>query len=227
MLFCTITLMNEDDAPAGQWQFKPGDTITPGTQPAGESATKPAATDAQPPTPTVQTPAPEQPENSPNVSKALPATPAGAISWTASEFIAHNKSIGWYLSLGAGALILAALIFLLTKDKITTSVVLVGAIVLGAYGARQPRQLQYGLTTSGLSIGDRYHPYEDFRSFAVLDEGAFASIVFLPLKRFAPLTTIYYDPEDENKIIALLADRLPLEERQHDAVDRFLRRIRY
>ena len=47
------------------------------------------------------------------------------------------------------------------------------------------------------------------------------------MKRFAPLTTIYYDPQIEEKIFNILADQLPLEERQPDAVDRLMAKIRF
>jgi hypothetical protein len=122
---------------------------------------------------------------------------------------------------------IAALVWLLTKDKISAGVVIVAGIALAGYGARKPRQLEYELDPEGLRIGEKYYAYDAFRSFAVLDEGAFSSIAFMPLKRFAPLTTIYYDPADEERIINLLADRLPMEDRQHDIIDRFMRRIRY
>jgi hypothetical protein len=39
----------------------------------------------------------------------------------------------------------------------------------------------------------------------VVPEGAFNSIVFMPLKRFAVPLSIYYDPKDEDKIIAVLS----------------------
>jgi hypothetical protein len=51
--------------------------------------------------------------------------------------------------------------------------------------------------------------------------------VFTPLQRFSPLTTIYYDPNDEERIVDLLANRLPMEERKRDAIDRLMWRIRF
>jgi hypothetical protein len=149
------------------------------------------------------------------------------ISWTAAEFIAHNKSAAWYGLLALAVLVLAAIVFLLTRDKISTTVVIVAGIALGGYGARQPQQRQYTLDEQGLSIGDKYLPYGMFRSFSVIDEEHVSSISFFPLKRFGQLTTIYYNPEDEDDIVELLADRLPMDERTHDALDRFMKRIRF
>lgn len=192
----------------GSWQFNPGGTIAPGNAPA------PAAT-------------PEPEVLAPRAVAVPPEGPDGSITWTASEFIAHHKSPGWYLVLAAGALVLAAIIWLLTRDYISAAVVIVAAIFFGAYGARQPRQLQYRLSDTGLGIGEKHFTYQQFRSFSIVPEGAFSSIVFMPLKRFAPLTTIYYDPADEPKIIALLSERLPHEERRQDLIDRLMWRIRF
>lgn len=149
------------------------------------------------------------------------------LSWTASEFIAHEKSASWYLSLAGVAVLGAALVYLLTRDVISAAVVLVGALFLGIYAARQPRQLEYRVDTAGIGIGPKRYGYEEFRSFSVAQEGAFSSIVFMPLKRFAPTTTIYYAPDDEDQIINLLAVRLPMEEHRGDAVENLMRRIRF
>jgi hypothetical protein len=123
--------------------------------------------------------------------------------------------------------VVAVLIWLLTKDTISSVVILFAAFVFGFYARRQPRELAYRLDDGGLTIGPKFYPYAGFRSFAVMDEGAFSSVVFMPLKRFAPLVTIYYDPKDEENIVGLLSDRLPMEERQKDAVERLMWRIRF
>jgi hypothetical protein len=148
-------------------------------------------------------------------------------SWSASEFVAHEKSAGWYLTLGVAALIIAALIFLLTRDFVSVGVVVVSAVILGVYGARRPRQLDYQLDDNGVTIGQKHHYYDEFRSFMIMSEGAFSSIVLMPHKRFAVPLTIYYPPEEEDDIVGILADQLPSEEGKRDAVDHLLHRIRF
>ena len=120
-----------------------------------------------------------------------------------------------------------ALILLITGDVITAVVILLGAAAFGALAARTPRELPYRLDQSGLTIGDRHHSYREFRSFSVSVEGAVRSITFLPLKRFAMLTTVHYDPTDEEKIIDLLSNHLPFEERKRDPIDSLMWRIRF
>jgi hypothetical protein len=149
------------------------------------------------------------------------------ITWTASEYVEHEKNAGWYVLLALAAAGIAALVYLLTKDKISAGVVIFGALALGVYGARPPRQLTYQLDSQGLTIGQKQFSYEDFRSFSVVPEGAFSSIVFVHHKRFAPLTTIYFAPAEEDQIVDILASRLPLEEHRIDAVDQLMRHIRF
>ncbi|HVC36202.1 MAG TPA: hypothetical protein VNE40_02030 [Candidatus Dormibacteraeota bacterium] len=214
------------DTPEQSWQFKPGDIITPSSSKEQSSTIhSQLAEPEQPPSPPISTKAEDLlPTSS---TAATETSKDDSITWTASEFVAHHKSTSWYLVLAVAALGLAAIVWLLTKDKISTGVVLVGAVVFGGYGARQPRQLSYSLNGDGLTVGDKRYSLDEFRSFSVIAEGAFSSITFMPLKRFGSLTTIYYDPADEARIIDLLAERLPSEEPHHDMVDRFMGRIRF
>jgi len=148
-------------------------------------------------------------------------------SWTASEFVHHEKAAGWYAALGGVSVLIAGAVYLLTKDVISAVVVVVAAFALGFYGARKPKQLDYQLDASGLSIGTKYFRYGEFKSFSVAQEGAFSSIVLMPLKRFAPLTTLYFAPENEAEIIKILSMTLPFEEHKKDAVDKLMHKIRF
>lgn len=152
---------------------------------------------------------------------------ANGITWTASEFVAHEKSAGWYGVLLIGSVVLAALVYIFTRDVISTAVVIIAALAFAAIAGRRPRQLRYQLTNIGMTIGEKQYAYTGFKSFSVVPEGAFSSIVFRPLKRFAPLITIYYAPQDEARIANLLSEHLPFEEHKPDPVDNLMRRIRF
>jgi hypothetical protein len=232
-----MTLMENNSVQPGQTVAPtppPGSVPdTPVPPPAPVTPTPEPQIPAPEPTPELSTPEPQPDNTDQQFDTSLPETSAGtpddaqAITWTASEFIAHAKSPGWYLALFLAAIAAAALIFLVTRDPISSGVIIVAALLLAIYGGHKPRELEYRLDTSGLSIGQKHFGYHQFRSFSVLPEGAFSSIVFMPLKRFAVQTTIYYTPEDEDKIVNLIGNYLPLEERGHDAVDRLMHRIHF
>ena len=150
-----------------------------------------------------------------------------SISWTASEFIAHEKTVGWYVLSVLGAVVAAALVWLITRDVTPTSAVFIGMLLLAYYASHKPRQQHYTLDDSGLTIGNRHLPYHEFRSFAFTQEGAFLCIELTPLKRFAMYTTIYIDPADEDRIIGFLSAYLPLEEARTSMTDSLMRRIHF
>ena len=228
-------------------QPQPGTVIAPGVappRPTPAAEPVPAPTEPAAPAPPANVPeanVPEAPE--PPVEQPQPDEPAPleedaqpddddgqavqSVTWTASEFVAHDKSTGWYISLLAGTLLLAALLFLLTRSFVTVAVVVISGLLLGIYGTHKPRQLEYRLDGRGVGIGQKYRGYDEFRSFSIVPEGAFGSIVFMPLKRFAVPTTVYYAPDDENKILAILTNQLPFEEHKGDAVDSLMRHIRF
>jgi len=185
------------------------------TQPATEPV-PPAAEPAQPPAADMST----QPEPGED------GQGGESITWTASEFVAHDKSVGWYSMLILGSVLVAAIIFFFTRDLVSGSVVIIAGLLLAVYGSHKPRQVQYVVDKRGVGVGQRRHGYDEFRSFSVVSEGAFSGLVLMPLKRFALPLTMYYAPADEDRILGLLSDQLPLEEHRPDAIDTLLKRIR-
>lgn len=155
----------------------------------------------------------------------IPKPEEQEVQWTASEFIAHEKSFGWYALFLLGALVLAAIIYLLTRDKVSTAVVPAVAIILLIAANRKPRVLDYAVTEHGLTIGPRTYLYMEFKSFSVMRQEAFPSIMLMPMRRFMPPISIYYDPQDEDRIVQAIAAYLPFEEHQRDLFDQLVDRL--
>lgn len=155
-----------------------------------------------------------------------PALPE-EITWTASEFIARHKGAGWYMALVAGAILIGLFVWWLSKDAITVGAVVIAIALFGVSAARKPRVLTYHMNEKGLAIGEKFYPYATFKSFSVIQEDAFSSISILPLKRFMPPLSVYYEPQDEEVIVAILSAYLPMDNRQPDAVDQLMHRLRF
>jgi len=149
------------------------------------------------------------------------------LAWTASEFVSHEKNAAWYLLLTVIAVGIAGVVYLLTKDEITTGTVILVAIAFGFYGAKKPRQLPYQVDNGGIKVAGRSFQYTDFKSFAIAREGAFSSIVLMPHRRFAALTVMYYAPDDEAAIVNVLAAHLPLEIHKADLLEKLMLHIRF
>lgn len=149
------------------------------------------------------------------------------ITWTASEYIDHSRGPSWYLALIVSTILLAIAIYLVTKDYFASGVIVVVGLIVGVFSTHKPKQVSYELSSSGLKAGEKVYPMSLFRSFALIREGALSSVNLIPIKRFMPPLSIYFDPSDGPKIIAILGDHLPLEEGGLDAIERLSRRLRF
>ncbi|HYH75072.1 MAG TPA: hypothetical protein VD735_03865 [Candidatus Saccharimonadales bacterium] len=198
----------------GQWQYKPE-----GNQPGPVSAPAPALA-----------PMPGPPAQAPSVHGyhpgAHPEIP-DEISWTASEFVAHHKGAGWYGLFIAAAVVVVVILYFITRDFISVFGIVAMMIIFGVAAGRQPRTLSYHLDTRGMTIGPKFYPYSEFKFFSVIEEGAFSSLAFTPLKRFMPPISVYYDPKDEEAIVEVISRHLPLQEGNNDFIDKFARHIRF
>lgn len=169
--------------------------------------------------PQVETPAQQE---QPQVAKKTES-----ISWSASEYISHEKSPMWFAYLASGATVLCAVVFFATRDWIAVTVVGISVLLLGIYANRKPQTRTYKLDSLGLHIDDQLHPYSKFKSFSVVEEGAIRSIWFKPLKRISPVVVVYCAPEEESKIIETLSIYLPHEQRELDQIDRISKQLRF
>lgn len=150
------------------------------------------------------------------------------VTWTASEYIDHSRGATWYLVLTGGTIVLSALVYLATKDYFATGVIAVMGVIVGIFSRQKPKQVAYELSSSGLKAGEKTYSLNLFKSFALIREGALSSVNLMPIKRFMPPLSIYFDPSDEQNIVSLLGNHLPLlEEGGLDAIERLAHRLRF
>ncbi len=149
------------------------------------------------------------------------------VTWSAAEFLEHQKGARWYGLLFLAGLVLAGLDFLVLHDIISTAVIIFVTIMFAAYAGHKPRTQQYHLSPQGLQIGEKLYVFQSFKNFSVAEEGAHISIVFMPLQRFMPLLTVYLTPDIEDRVVDYLSNFLPLEQHRPDVLDGLLRRIKF
>ncbi|MCE7936422.1 hypothetical protein DYH10_01340 [Candidatus Saccharibacteria bacterium CPR2] len=148
------------------------------------------------------------------------------ITWEASEYVHHQKGVGWFAILSLIAIIFAVALYFVV-DIWAAMVVILMAVTVIVYAQRKPEVLQYSITPEGLSIGNKNYRFDQFRSFNILHDGGIESIEFLPLKRFMPGISIYFDPAHKDQIINILSLQLPHEDKEPDFIDRLARQIRF
>lgn len=211
--------------------MQPGDTITPVGQQPDPTPQPPVQTPEQSIPEPVPQPAPPAYEPEPTFGADPAPAPlpvdSNPLSWTASEFVEHQKPQGWYLSVVIAAIVLSGVMYVLLRDMVTVIVVAIVAILFGIVGAKKPRTMSYTISVNGIQIGEKTFPYAGFKSFSVIEEGAVDSIQLMPLKRFAPPVSLYFPPEQEQEIFDTLAAYLPHEEKTHDPIDRLMKRLHF
>lgn len=149
-----------------------------------------------------------------------------SIEWAASEYIEHSRGASWYLGLIVAAVVIAGVLYLLTKDYIASIIVVITAIVVAVFSLQKPREVTYSLSPEGLLIGEKLYSYGHFKSFSIVREGGLSSINLMPIKRFLPVISLYFEPTQEANIVQVLGQHLPYEQRQPDRVDRLSRRLK-
>ena len=146
-------------------------------------------------------------------------------NWSAPDSFSTTKSALWYLSLIVLTLAVAAGVYFLLKDKVTTTVIVISGLLIAIYGSKKPKTIDYQLTQYGFTVNGRHHFFRDYRSFSIINHSHVSSIVLTPLKRFMPYTYIFFENKLESKISSALVDVLPKETNHSDTLDKILRRI--
>lgn len=192
-------------APEPGWSYKPGDNQA---QPPSQASSQPLSSE-------------QSPADAPHPDTMR------SVSWTASEFVANHKGANWHLSYFLFLIVFLAVILLTTKDIISTVSIGVVLALFIIIANRKPRQLAYELNNSGVQIADKFYPYDHFKSFSVSDDGAVESINFMPLKRFMPEISIYFPPDEGDKIIAILTDHLPHDQVAENKIDKLFKKLHF
>jgi len=169
------------------------------------------------------------PAPSPSTTSSTPPPTSGSTSvpWSASEYIHHDRGAAWYALLLLGTAGLAAAVYLLTKDYFATGAIAVVGIIVGVFAARKPSQVTYEISDSGLKVGQKLYPFNQFKSFSITHDAGVSSVSLLPLKKFMPPVDAYFGPADEEKITDLVGRHLPYEERKTAGIDRLSRKLKF
>jgi hypothetical protein len=147
------------------------------------------------------------------------------IRWEAPEYTHHERSLGWFIIFGIVTLVLAVAAVLIIKSITFAILVPVMAVALFIYTQHAPEVLRYTLSRKGLHINDKLFPYNQFKSFGIVEHNGMHSAVLVPRKRFQLGQTVYFPTEVGEQLVDMLASRLPMKELEPDALDRLLARL--
>ena len=170
---------------------------------------------------------PELPETDMETSEAEVET-SGAVEWSAQEYYSDSKSKGWYIVLIIGAIVLMAVSIFLLNSWSFAVLIVVMLVSLIVYTRRSPAMIRYTLSIKqGLYIGDKLYNLQDYKAFSLSQGSNQNSIILIPVKRFSPGLSVYFPSEAGEKIVDILASRLPMEEYNPDLVDKMIEKLKF
>ncbi len=183
--------------------------------------------------PAVETPQPDVPRTE-DMDQPASTEPAvddteddqAVIRWQAAEHIEHERSGMWFVIFGIVVAVLMAIAWLLMRSLTFVILIPVMAATLILYVRRPPAMVDYTVSRKGIHINDKLFTYEQFKAFGVVSTDAHHSVILVPRKRFQIGQTIYFPEEVGEPLVDMLAERLPMQDVQPDAVDRLLARLR-
>ena len=148
------------------------------------------------------------------------------VDWMAPEYFVGQKGKLWYLILAIVAIIFILISIFVFQSYTFAVLVLVMAISLVVYARRPPQEIKYTLSVKqGLYIGDKLYNLQDYKSFSLVQGVDHNSIELIPIKRFSPGVLVYFPSEVGEKIIDILASRLPMEESKPDLMDKIIKKL--
>ena len=148
-------------------------------------------------------------------------------SWTASEFIAHEKPSYWHFAVIGVSILVAVVIFAFTREILSVLVVIVLGAVFAIYGSAKPKTVQYRLTGEGVYTDEKLHKYNDFKSFSMIETAGLPYIQLMSRKRFMVPLTLYTEPNSIDSITEIIGRHVPYDQKQQDPVDKLSAKLRF
>ncbi len=148
-------------------------------------------------------------------------------SWTASEFIAHEKPSYWHFAVIGVAIVISAIIYIFTQELISSFAVIVLGAVFTIYGSAKPRTVQYRLTSEGVYTDEKLHLYNDFKSFSTIETTGLPYIQLISRKRFMMPLTLYTEPSSVDQITEIIGKHVPYDQKHQDPVDKLSAKLKF
>ena len=146
------------------------------------------------------------------------------LTWQALEFERHDKSASWYIALWIIAIGLIG-VAVITKAWLMIALVILGAIVLSMYAAKDPRMVTFSLTDNDLHIAQRIYPLERFASFWIFEGEEHDILSLTPRHFYQPHFKILLPKEYSSDARLLLRPRVDEEQHEESFIDALADRL--
>lgn len=148
------------------------------------------------------------------------------LTWTTTEFKKHDKPQSWYIGLWAVAAVLA-IAGIIFSSFLVVILVIVAALVLHIYAAKEPRSITVSLSEHDLVIGERVFPLGEFASFWIFRRRDHDIISLHRHGMIKPELHILIPPEKTPTARMLLRPQVPEKEHDESLIDVLADRLKF
>lgn len=130
------------------------------------------------------------------------------LEWEAPEFRHYEKSVGWYILLGTGIVVLVGY-KIFTADYFGAASILILGVLIGLFSRRKPAIVTVRLDNQGVTMGELYIPYQHFQHFWIVDTSDHKTLNLEASTYLKQTVIIEIGDEDPGAIRRLLLRHVP------------------
>lgn len=133
---------------------------------------------------------------------------APLLTWKAIEH-AHTPSSDWYWALGIVA-VSGAITAILLHNILFAVLILIGSLTLGMYANKPEYEVEYSISTRGITVNKTLYPYKSIVGFAIVESKNKSTLLLDAQQPFVPHVVVPIpDGVDKNAVQDFLLDYLP------------------
>ena len=103
------------------------------------------------------------------------------LSWDTWDSIPVERGRMWYVVfVGIGALLMTYA--LLTTNPLFALIVLMIGVMMLVNSTRKAKQISVHITTGGIVVGDKFHPYDELKDFSIIYKPPYSTILYIDFK---------------------------------------------
>ena len=136
------------------------------------------------------------------------------IRWRDYEYTYHPKTVDWFWGLGLISIVIAG-ISIYFGNLLFGLLVLIGAVSVGLFAIREPKEIDYVLSEKSVNIGETVYRYLDLESFFVDEQRDNNKLILLMKKFFVPYIVITIKNHSADEVRDFMLKKL-LEAEHHE-----------
>ena len=148
------------------------------------------------------------------------------LSWSAPEFVRHDKGPAWFIILGIVVGIFF-IISLLMKNYFFAVLILMAGGLIYIHALKHPRTLKFSLSEEQLKVGDHIFHLSDLKSFWIFEDPDVRLLRLETKRTFMPQLHLPLGDQQPQTLRQAFIQFIPEKKQQESLIDIFSRKIKF